>query len=98
MQLLKLEPEHEVAVIEMGTNQPGEVDALDRLLAPIHGLREATCASDAPTPVERARRLLEAHLADQWADQWADQRAGQRAAASARARSSATIRSGSSAE
>ncbi len=75
-------------------SDPGEVDALDRLLALIHGLREATCASDAPMPVERARRLLEAHLADQWADQ----RAGQRAAASARARSSATIRSGSSAE
>src|SRR5207253_6484523 len=34
MQLLKLEPEHEVAVIEMGMNHPGEITALARIAEP----------------------------------------------------------------
>jgi len=36
--LLKLEKKHEVAVIEIGTNHPGEVDYLCRILTPTHGL------------------------------------------------------------
>jgi UDP-N-acetylmuramoyl-tripeptide--D-alanyl-D-alanine ligase len=36
--LLQLQKKHDVAVIEIGTNHPGEVDYLCRLLAPTHGL------------------------------------------------------------
>lgn len=36
--LLRLQKKHDVAVIEIGTNHPGEVDYLCRLLAPTHGL------------------------------------------------------------
>jgi UDP-N-acetylmuramoyl-tripeptide--D-alanyl-D-alanine ligase len=34
LQLLKLEPEHEMAVIEMGMNHPGEIRALARIAEP----------------------------------------------------------------
>lgn len=36
--LLRLQKEHDVAVIEIGTNHPGEIDYLCRVLAPTHGL------------------------------------------------------------
>ncbi len=36
--LLQLTPEHEVAVIEIGTNEPGEIEILSRLCNPTHGL------------------------------------------------------------
>jgi UDP-N-acetylmuramoyl-tripeptide--D-alanyl-D-alanine ligase len=38
LQLLKLEPEHEIAVIEMGMNHPGEIAALCRIAAPDWGV------------------------------------------------------------
>jgi UDP-N-acetylmuramoyl-tripeptide--D-alanyl-D-alanine ligase len=38
LQLLKLEPEHEVAVIEMGMSRAGEIAALARIAAPEWGL------------------------------------------------------------
>ena len=33
-----IEPEHEIAVIEIGTNQPGEIPALCAIVEPTHGL------------------------------------------------------------
>ncbi len=36
--LLRLKPEHELAIIEMGANHPGEIDLLCRLAEPTHGL------------------------------------------------------------
>ncbi len=36
--ILKLEKKHQVAVIEIGTNQPGEIAALCRAVEPTHGL------------------------------------------------------------
>jgi UDP-N-acetylmuramoyl-tripeptide--D-alanyl-D-alanine ligase len=36
--LLLLQKEHDLAVIEIGTNHPGEIDYLCQLLAPTHGL------------------------------------------------------------
>ena len=36
--ILKLGPEHDVAVIEIGTNTPGEIAALCRSIEPTHGL------------------------------------------------------------
>lgn len=36
--LLRLTSEHDVAVIEMGANHPGEIDALTRIVAPNYGL------------------------------------------------------------
>jgi UDP-N-acetylmuramoyl-tripeptide--D-alanyl-D-alanine ligase len=38
MTLFRLNPGHEVAVIEIGTNHPGEIKELCRTLAPTHGL------------------------------------------------------------
>ena len=37
--LLKFGSEHEVAVVEIGTNHPGEIDSLCKILDPTHGLR-----------------------------------------------------------
>jgi len=36
--LLELTPEHQAAVIEIGTNEPGEIEILARMTAPTHGL------------------------------------------------------------
>ena len=36
--LLRLKPEHEIAIIEMGANHPGEIDMLCRIALPTHGI------------------------------------------------------------
>jgi hypothetical protein len=72
-------------LLDRATGRRLDRDALDVALAAAHGLREAVSAGDEPMPLDRARALLSDHL-------------DQAVAASAFARSSATIRSGSSAE
>ena len=44
LQLLKLEPEHEIAVIEMGMSHAGEITALAKLAAPDCGVVTHGCA------------------------------------------------------
>src|ERR1035437_2002727 len=36
--LLKLKPETEIAIVEMGANHPGEIDLLTRIAEPTHGI------------------------------------------------------------
>src|SRR5207247_1159520 len=36
--LFRLQKKHDIAVIEIGTNHPGEIDHLCQILAPTHGL------------------------------------------------------------
>lgn len=38
MMLLELNEEHQVAVLEIGTNEPGEIDILSRMIIPTHGI------------------------------------------------------------
>lgn len=38
LMMLQLDESHEAAVIEIGTNEPGEITILSRMLAPTHGL------------------------------------------------------------
>jgi UDP-N-acetylmuramoyl-tripeptide--D-alanyl-D-alanine ligase len=38
LQLLKLEPEHEIAVIELGMSHPGEITALAKIAEPAYGV------------------------------------------------------------
>lgn len=55
LQLLKLDPEHDIAVIEMGMNHPGEITALARLAQPNAGV--VTCV--APVHIEFFKSVAE---------------------------------------
>lgn len=55
LQLLKLEPEHDIAVIEMGMNHPGEITSLCAIAAPDAGV--VTCV--APVHIEFFRSVSE---------------------------------------
>jgi UDP-N-acetylmuramoyl-tripeptide--D-alanyl-D-alanine ligase len=55
LQLLKLEPEHDIAVIEMGMNHPGEITALAKLAKPDVGV--VTCV--APVHIEYFKSIAE---------------------------------------
>jgi UDP-N-acetylmuramoyl-tripeptide--D-alanyl-D-alanine ligase len=55
LQLLRLEPEHDLAVVEMAMNQPGEICALGMLAH--HDLAIVTCV--APAAAENARAQYE---------------------------------------
>jgi UDP-N-acetylmuramoyl-tripeptide--D-alanyl-D-alanine ligase len=55
LQLLKLEPEHDIAVIEMGMNHPGEITALAKLARPDAGV--VTCV--APVHIEFFKSIAE---------------------------------------
>jgi AcrR family transcriptional regulator len=90
----------ERALFNRGLDEPLGEDDLDTAMALVRGLRAAVCAGGDPMPVERARELLTAWLGSRvTAPETRRETTGYPAdAASARARSSATIRSGSSAE
>jgi UDP-N-acetylmuramoyl-tripeptide--D-alanyl-D-alanine ligase len=67
LMLLKLEPEHEVAVIEMGMSHPGEITALAKLAQPDTGV--VTCVApvhleffDSVASIARAKYELVASL------------------------------------
>ncbi len=79
-------------VLDRATDRRLDTDALEVTLAIMHGLREAVCSGDEPMQLDRARSLLAGHVETLLA------RADQTEAAAALARSSAIIRSGSSAE
>jgi UDP-N-acetylmuramoyl-tripeptide--D-alanyl-D-alanine ligase len=55
LQLLKLEPEHDIAVIEMGMNHPGEITTLAALARPNAGV--VTCV--APVHIEFFKSIAE---------------------------------------
>jgi UDP-N-acetylmuramoyl-tripeptide--D-alanyl-D-alanine ligase len=55
LQLLKLEPEHDIAVVEMGMNHPGEIRALGKLAH--HDLAIVTCV--APVHLEFFKSVAE---------------------------------------
>jgi AcrR family transcriptional regulator len=90
----------ERALLNCGFDEPLGEDDLETAMALVRGLRAAVCAGKDPMPVGRARELLTAWLASRVpAPETMREAPGYPAdAASARARSSATIRSGSSAE
>src|SRR3954471_2602015 len=55
LQLLKLEPEHDIAVIEIGMNHPGEITALAQIAQPNAGV--VTCV--APVHIEFFKSIAE---------------------------------------